>query len=71
MKTKGIKKVLVTDGVGFIGSHLIDALVTHGASVSIFATPRLELCKKLNSGLIIQTSLLQKATSQTRPTLKK
>ncbi len=36
MKTKNFERALVTGGVGFIGSHLIDALITREAKVSVF-----------------------------------
>lgn len=35
MKAKGIEKVLVTGGAGFIGSHTVDLLVEHGYYVTI------------------------------------
>ena len=35
MKAKGIEKVLVTGGAGFIGSHTVDLLVKHGYCVTI------------------------------------
>ncbi|MGQ9543668.1 MAG: SDR family NAD(P)-dependent oxidoreductase [Candidatus Bathyarchaeia archaeon] len=35
MKVKGIEKVLVTGGAGFIGSHTADLLIEHGYHVTI------------------------------------
>ena len=35
MKAKGIEKVCVTGGAGFIGSHTVDLLINHGYHVSI------------------------------------
>lgn len=35
MKTKGIEKVLITGGAGFIGSHTADLLIEHGYHVTI------------------------------------
>jgi dTDP-L-rhamnose 4-epimerase len=35
MKAKGIEKVLVTGGAGFIGSHTVDLLIEHGYHVTI------------------------------------
>jgi dTDP-L-rhamnose 4-epimerase len=35
MKAKGIEKVLVTGGAGFIGSHTADLLIEHGYHVTI------------------------------------
>ncbi|MHA1838407.1 MAG: SDR family NAD(P)-dependent oxidoreductase [Candidatus Ranarchaeia archaeon] len=36
MKAKGIEKILVTGGAGFIGSHTADLLIEHGYHVTIF-----------------------------------
>ena len=36
MKPRGIEKVLVTGGAGFIGSHTVDLLVSQGYEASVF-----------------------------------
>jgi nucleoside-diphosphate-sugar epimerase len=36
MKTKDFERVLVTDGVGFIGSHLVDNIITQDTHVTVF-----------------------------------
>jgi len=35
MKAKGIEKILVTGGAGFIGSHTVDLLIKHGYQTTI------------------------------------
>src|SRR5213078_2569680 len=44
-RLRGVMRICVTGGAGFIGSHLADRLVTEGHSVSIlddFSTGRVE-----------------------------
>ena len=36
MKTKDFESVLVTGGVGFIGSHLVDNIITQDTHVTVF-----------------------------------
>jgi len=36
MKTKGFERVLVTGGVGFIDSHLVDNIITQDTHVTVF-----------------------------------
>jgi UDP-glucose 4-epimerase len=50
------KRVLVTGGAGFIGSHLIEKLVEYGAYVTVldnFSTGKLSNLKKVLSNIII------------------
>ena len=66
--SKKVKKVLITGGAGFIGSHLADKLISEGFSVSVlddFSTGRMEniehLTKNPNFSLKIG-SVLDKLT---------
>jgi UDP-glucose 4-epimerase len=36
MKTKDYERVIVTGGVGFIGSHLVDNIITQDTHVTVF-----------------------------------
>jgi UDP-glucose 4-epimerase len=37
MKAKGIEKVLVTRGAGFIGSHTVDLFIEKGYYIKVYA----------------------------------
>lgn len=65
-----MKKVVVTGGAGFIGSHIVDALVEKGVEVVVvddFSTGRRENIEHIQSkiqlleGSIVDTNLLRKA----------
>lgn len=53
-------KVLVTGGLGFIGGHLVDALVTQGVNVCLFDNLTAGRLQNIKQGRI-QTSLSLKA----------
>src|SRR3989337_3408511 len=57
MKTGDMEKILVTGGAGFIGSHLVNALITRGINISVF--------DNLSSGTLKNIERLLEKTSFT------
>ena len=50
MKTKDFERVIVTGGVGFIGSHLVDNIITQDTHVTVFDNLTSGTYKTLNNG---------------------
>lgn len=55
-KTKKRKKVIVTGGVGFIGSHLVDALIKEGFNVHV-----IDIEKKVKNGRLNKRAIYHNA----------
>jgi len=50
MKTKHFERVLVTGGVGSIGGHLVDNIITQDTHVTVFDNLTSGTYKTLNNG---------------------